>query len=77
MKVRLWQIYIYSKSKLATVVKDTLRLAFEKLLHWGINQGATPFPGVLHFALDPYLIMLSITVGGSNYHIFNLSYVSI
>ena len=24
----------------------------------GVGDGATPFPGLLHFTLDPYLIML-------------------
>ena len=30
--------------------------------------GATPFPGLLHFTLDPYLILLSVKQGGIKYH---------
>ena len=29
-------------------------------LHRGVGESATPFPGLLHFTLDPYLIMLSV-----------------
>ena len=31
-------------------------------------EDATPFPGVLYFTLDPYLIMLSVKQGGIKYH---------
>ena len=37
---------------------------FDSLLHQGVGEGATPFPGLLHFTLDPYLIMLSVKQGG-------------
>ena len=33
---------------------------FDSLLHQGVGEGATPFPGLLHFTLDPYLIMLRV-----------------
>ena len=33
---------------------------FDSLPHQGVGEGATPFPGLLHFTLDPYLIMLSV-----------------
>ena len=29
---------------------------------------ATPFPGLLHFTLDTYLILLSVKQGGIEYH---------
>ena len=32
------------------------------------REGATPFPGLLHFTLDPYLRMLSVKQGGIKYH---------
>ena len=32
---------------------------FDSLLHQGVREGATPFPGLLHFTLDPYLIIKS------------------
>ena len=31
-----------------------------KLLHCGVGEDAAPFPGLLHFTLDPYLIMHSV-----------------
>ena len=31
--------------------------------------GATPFPGLLHFTLDPYLMMLSVSQGSIKYHL--------
>ena len=37
---------------------------FYKLLHWGIGEDTTPFPGLLHFTLETYLIMLSVKQGG-------------
>ena len=30
----------------------------------------TPFPGLLHFTLDPYLIMVSVKQSCINYHFF-------
>ena len=41
---------------------------FNSLLHRDIGEGATPFPGMLHFTLDTYLIMLSVKQGGIKYH---------
>ena len=32
-------------------------------LHQGVGEGTTPFPGLLHFTLDTYLIMLSVKQG--------------
>ena len=32
------------------------------------REGTTPFPGLLHFTLDPYLIMLGVQQGGIKYH---------
>ena len=49
-------------------LRVTQRLPFQYLLHWGVGEGATPFPGLLHFTLDPYLIMLSAKQGGIKYH---------
>ena len=34
----------------------------------GVGEGATPFSGLLHFTLDPYLIMLCAKQGGTKYH---------
>ena len=49
---------------------------FDSLLHQGVGEGATPFPGLLHFTLDPYLIMLSVKQGGIKYHFLSLWYDS-
>ena len=51
------------KSKLATVVKGD-----QKALHRGVGESATPFPELLHFTLDAYLILLSVKQGGIKYH---------
>ena len=37
---------------------------------------ATLFPGLLHFTLDPYLIMLSVKQGGIKYHFLSHWYDS-
>ena len=49
---------------------------FDSLLHQCVGKGATPFPGLLHFTLDPYLIMLSVKQGGIKYHFLSLWYDS-
>ena len=49
---------------------------FDSLLHQGVGEGATPFPGLLHFTLDPYLILLSVKQGGIQYHFLSLWYDS-
>ena len=46
---------------------------FDSLLHQGVEEGATPFPGLLHFTLDPYLITLSVKQGGIKYHFWVFS----
>ena len=38
--------------------------------HW------LPLPGLLHFTLDPYLIMLRVKQGGIKYHFLSLWYDS-
>ena len=46
----------------------TQRIPFHLLLHQGVREGATLFPGLLHFTLDPYLIILSVKQGHIKYH---------
>ena len=41
---------------------------------WG--RWATPFPGLLHFTLDTYFIMLSVKQGGIKFHFLSLWYDS-
>ena len=62
--------------KLATVVKGDRRLPFQQLLQRGVGEGATPFPGLLLFTLDPYFIVLSVKQGGIRYHFLSLWYDS-
>ena len=74
----LQNIYIYKK---VSKVGDHSRgwpegSLFDSLLHQGVGEGATPFPGLLHFTLDPYLIMLSVKQGGIKYHFLSLWYDS-
>ena len=40
--------------------------------YWGVGEGTTPFPELLHFTLDPYLIILSVKQGGIKYHFSSL-----
>ena len=40
----------------------TWKLLFNS--YYTLGKGATPFPGLLHFTLDPYLIMLSVKQSG-------------
>ena len=49
---------------------------FDSLLHQCVGEGANPFPGLLHFTLDQYLIMLSVKQGGIKYHFLSLWYDS-
>ena len=56
-------IYIY-----ILVVEGDPVLPVQYLLHWGVEKDATPFLGLLHFTLDPYLVMLSVKQGGIKYH---------
>ena len=41
-----------------------LRLPFQQLLYRGVGECTTPFPGLLHFTLETYLIKQ----GGIKYH---------
>ena len=56
--------------------KVTRRLPFPKLPHRGVGKGATPFPRLLHFILDLYLIMLSVKQGGIKDHFSSFWYDS-
>ena len=52
------------------------RLLFQLLLHRGVGKGTSPFPGLLHFTLDPYLIVMSAEQDSIKYHFLSLWYVS-
>ena len=53
----------YISKKLATVVEGDPKVP-------RCREGAIPFLGLLHFTLDPYLIMLSVQQGSIKYHFF-------
>ena len=42
----------------------------------GVGEDATPFSGLLHFTLDPYIIMLSVKQGGIKYYFLSFWYDS-
>ena len=67
--------FLKKKSSLSTY-KSKVGSLFDSLLHQGVGEGATPFPGLLHFTLDLYLIMLSVKQGGIKYHFLSLWYDS-
>ena len=49
-------------------------LPFQLLLHQGVGEGATPFPGLLHFTHDTYLISPTSKQGDIKYHFKSLWY---
>ena len=62
-------ILLISKVKLATIVEGDPKAPFSiATTPRCVGEGATPFPGLLHFTLEPYLIMLSVKQGGIKYH---------
>ena len=65
-----------SKVRLATVVEGNRKAPFSIATTQGVGEGATPFPGLLHVTLDPYLIMLSVKQRDIEYHFLNLCYDS-
>ena len=63
-------ILIYRYIKLVTSVESDPKAPFSI----GVGEGATPFPGLLHFTFDPYLIVLSVKQGGIKYDLLSLWY---
>ena len=58
--------------KLATLVEGDPKAPFSIATTPRCRGGATPFPGLLHFTLDPYLIMLNVKQGDIKYHFLSL-----
>ena len=54
--------------KLATFVKGELKAPSSIATKLKCRGGTTQFPGLIHFTLDPYLIVLSVKQGGIKYH---------
>ena len=61
---------------MATVVEGERKVPFSIATTLRYREGATPFPGLLHFTLYTYLIMLSVKQGGIKYHFLSLWYDS-
>ena len=59
---------IVSKVKLASVVEGDPKAPFSIATTPRCRGGRNSFPGLLHFTLDPYLIILSGKQGGIKYH---------
>ena len=75
--IKDWYIYIYIYIdniklvvKLATVVEGDLKAPFSIAITSRCRGGRYSFPGLLHFTLDAYLIMLSVKQGSIKYHFF-------
>ena len=57
------------KGKVGDLLSRATRgFPFQLLLHRGVGENVTPLPGLLHFTLDTYLILLSVKQGGIKYH---------
>ena len=89
---KVYYTWIYSKSVLYmtifkmciiheniqtwNLVEGDPKAPFQKLIHWGVGKGATPFSGILHFSIDLYFIMLNVKQSGIKYHFLSLWYDS-
>ena len=51
-----------------TLVEGNPKAPFSIVTTQGVKEGTTPFSELLHFTLDPYLIMLSVKQGGIKFH---------
>ena len=51
-----------------TLVEDDPKALFSIATTPRCRGGCSSFPGLLHFALNAYLIMLSVKQGGIKYH---------
>ena len=68
IKINKTNFILTAYVKLATVVEGDQKAAFSIATTPSVGEGATPFPGLLHFTLDTYLILLSVKQGGIKYH---------
>ena len=76
-KLNAFDIAMWFISKLSTGVEGDQKAPFSIATTPRCRRGgATPFLGLLHFTLDPYLIMLSVKQWGIKYHFSSLWYDS-
>ena len=63
-----WLFFIkYVLNNLAAIVEGDQKAPFSTATTRRWREGATPFPGLLHFTLDTYLILLSVKQDGIKY----------
>ena len=69
-----WLICHKVKSKVGDLNRGWLEFILEVMRYgnFSTGEGATLFPGSLHFIVDPYLIMLSVKQGGIKFHFWSL-----
>ena len=58
----------YKLEMLAIIVDGDLKAPFSIATTPWRRGSATQFPGLFHFTLDPYLIILNVKQGGIKYH---------
>ena len=58
----------YSKSEVGDCSRGRSKGSFFNSYYTKVWGGATPLPGLLHFTLDMYLILLSVKQGDIKYH---------
>ena len=68
---------ISKKVKMATVVEGDMKTPFSIATTPGVGEDANPFPGLTHFILDPYLIIMSVKQWAIKCHFLSLWYDSI
>ena len=56
------------KSKVGDCSEDDQKAPVSIATTRSVGEGTTPFPRLLHFTLDPYLILLIVKQGGIKYH---------
>ena len=72
----LFVVVYFDKIKLATVAEGHPKALFSISTTLRCKEGATHFPGFLHFPLDTYPLMVNVQLGYMKYHFLSLWYDS-
>ena len=64
--------HVLNKSEFADLSRGLPEGFLFNSYYASVGEGATPFPVLFHFTLDPYLIILSATQDGIKYHFLSL-----
>ena len=63
---------------MATIVEGNQKAPFSIAFDRSVGKGATPFPGLLHFTLDTYLVLMSIKeVTSTIFKVFGMTQLEI